>query len=106
MKVKPLRHLVLCAGIVLLSGLLAGCNQNRQQKNTSQVELARGGHHGLRAACADDIQKYCANEQRPRRCLRDNMDKLSDTCKAALAQQRGHRNNGGGDNNGGNGDQD
>jgi hypothetical protein len=75
--------------------LVAGCNQN-QQKNNAQQEGARGGHHGIRVACADDIQKYCANEQRKKRCLRDNIDKLSDTCKAALAERRGGRNGGGG----------
>ena len=45
-------------------------------------------------ACADDIQKYCANADRKRRCLRDNIDKLSDTCKAAVGQRGGRRGRG------------
>ncbi|HEY3777218.1 MAG TPA: hypothetical protein VGL35_04100 [Rhizomicrobium sp.] len=75
------------AAIVLALAFAAGCNQ---QKNRNE-KLGRGGHHGLRMACAADIQKYCADEPRKRRCLRDNVDKLSDACKAALAQPRGHK---------------
>lgn len=70
--------------------LVAGC----QKQNNSQAphEKFAGGRHGaLRTACADDIQKYCANVDRKRRCLRDNMDKLSDTCKAAVGQRGGRR---------------
>lgn len=58
-----------------------------------------GARVRLRAACADDIQKYCANADKKRRCLRENMDKLSDACKTALAQRGGRRAR---DNNGGN----
>lgn len=50
-----------------------------------------GGHH-LRRICADDIAKYCQNEDRKRRCLKENMDKLSADCKAAVQALRGGRN--------------
>jgi hypothetical protein len=85
------------AAILLATGMISGCNQNQQknaEQNKPQQEFARGGHHGLRKICADDIQKYCANEDRKKRCLKDNIDKLSDACKAALAQHTGgHRDN-------------
>jgi uncharacterized protein HemX len=97
-----MRNAALWAGLALASALIAGCNQHQQQKtaqpNAAQQESAGRGHHGLRAACSEDIQKFCANEQRKRRCLRDNMDKLSDTCKAALAERHGGRKNKAGDN--------
>ncbi len=47
------------------------------------------GHHGrFRAACGADVQTYCASAQTRddrRQCIIANKDKLSDTCKAFLA---------------------
>lgn len=98
------------AAILLLLPIvfLAGCERHNRQQNhqgnnvqapqTTQVpqttqgtQQATGGRVRLRVACADEIQKYCADAQRKRRCLRENIDKLSDTCKAALAQHGGHK---------------
>jgi hypothetical protein len=64
-----------------------------------EAEQFARGHQRLRVVCADDIQKYCANADRKRRCLRDNIDKLSDACKTALSQRGGRKanDNGGGD---------
>jgi hypothetical protein len=70
--------------------LVAGC----QKQNNAQApheKLAGGRHQGLRAVCADDIQKYCANADKKRRCLRDNIDKLSDACKTAVSQRGGRK---------------
>jgi hypothetical protein len=101
-KIAMSRKAIGFAAVLLAAGMISGCNQN-QQKNAgqpnAQQEFTHGGHGGLRKVCADDIQKYCANEQRPRRCLRDNMDKLSDACKTFLQEHRGGRNH---DNNGNN----
>lgn len=88
--------------------LLAGCEQRNKQQDhqtnnaqamqstqatqATQQPGTGGGRVRLRVVCADDIQKYCADAQRKRRCLRENIDKLSDTCKAALAQHGGRRN--------------
>ncbi len=87
-----LRKAIGLAAVMLAAGMISGCNQNQhknaEQKNAPE-EMARGGHHGLRKVCADDIQKYCANEDRKRRCLKDNIDKLSDACKAALGEHGG-----------------
>jgi hypothetical protein len=95
------RKVIGLAAILLAAGMISGCNQN-QQKNAeqkpAQQELPRGEHRGLRKVCADDIQKYCANDERPKRCLRDNIDKLSDACKTFMAEHRGGRNHGDKDN--------
>jgi hypothetical protein len=86
MKSNRLRRSAPFAGIALLAVLVSGCNQ---QQNAQHETMAKGGRHAFRTACADDIQKFCANEDKKKRCLKDNMDKLSDTCKTALAQRRG-----------------
>ncbi|HLY04448.1 MAG TPA: hypothetical protein VKR31_01760 [Rhizomicrobium sp.] len=92
------------AAVVLLIPvfLVAGCQkQNAQQGHERQTheKFAGGGRQKIRAVCADDIQKYCANAERKRRCLKENMDKLSDACKAAVGQRGGRRSrdNDGGD---------
>lgn len=103
------------AAILLLPALLiAGCEQqnkqqNHQQNNTrAQEQFAgkSGGRVRLRTVCADDIQKYCSNADRKRRCLKENIDKLSDACKAAVGQRGGRkaRDNNGSENGGGNDD--
>jgi hypothetical protein len=88
--------------LVPLFALSACEKQNNSKQNGQQApqeQMTGGGHQRLRAICADDIQKYCATAEKKRRCLRDNMDKLSEPCKAALAQRKGRkaRGNGGGD---------
>lgn len=78
------------SALVLALASLMGCNQ---QKN-SQEKYA--GHPRLRVVCAADIQKYCADEPRKRRCLRENFDRLSEGCKAAFARRHGRRGDSGG----------
>lgn len=74
------------ATIALLAALVAACGP---QNNRNDKLAHEGRHgHGLRLACADDIEKYCANADRRRRCLKQNIDKLSEPCKTALAQRR------------------
>ncbi|HEX3666619.1 MAG TPA: hypothetical protein VHU23_15445 [Rhizomicrobium sp.] len=88
-----LRKAIGLGAVLLAASVISGCNQNQQktaeQQKTAQQDFVRGGHHGLRKVCADDIQKYCANDDRKRRCLRQNEDKLSEACKAAVAQGHG-----------------
>jgi hypothetical protein len=99
-KIVMSRKAIGLAAVLLAGAMISGCNQNQkttEQKNgeqkTTQQELVRGGgHRGLRKVCADDIQKFCANEDRKRRCLKDHMDQLSDTCKAAVEKHGGGRN--------------
>jgi len=79
--------------------LIAGCEQqNKQQsrqRNNAQAAHEQftpgGGRMRLRTVCADDIQKYCASADKKRRCLRENIDKLSDACKAAVGQRGGRK---------------
>jgi hypothetical protein len=66
-----------------------GSNQTGLNQ-TGQAEGRRGGH-GLRRICADDIAKYCQNEDRKKRCLKQNLDKLTADCKAAVEAARGHK---------------
>jgi hypothetical protein len=54
------------------------------------------GNNQTRAACKDDIQQLCQNVKpgggRIAACLKENKDKLSDTCKAQVAKARAQRN--------------
>jgi hypothetical protein len=81
---------VLC--VASLAGLVAACGpqhprrdqQNAQYQNpTTQTQLPAGRGGRLKRICADEIQKYCANEPKVRRCLRQNVNQLGATCKAA-----------------------
>lgn len=58
---------------------------------TNQEGRMGGGRQRLRAVCADDIQKYCASADKKRRCLKENIDKLSDACKTAVEQRHGRK---------------
>ncbi|HEY5047789.1 MAG TPA: hypothetical protein VII49_07220 [Rhizomicrobium sp.] len=119
--------------IVAVTGVLAACHprdhseqtrQNRgtetqhvgQQQRVGQQQFGerrlgggrRHGGNGLRRICADDIAKYCQNDDRKKRCLKQNMDKLSADCKtaveAAVARKRNGDNGGKNNNNSDNGD--
>lgn len=101
---------------------LAGCNQQRGNRHQAAHEQAGQGEnggraerreraegseqdeatepggragrgHGLRRVCADELQKYCAGDERGRQrreCLQTHLDQLSADCKAAL-EARGNR---------------
>jgi len=86
--------------VVAVSGAVAACHprensgqssQSGQSGQPAQTEGRRG--NGIRRICADDIAKYCENADRKRRCLKENIDKLSPNCKAALQAARGQRHN-------------
>jgi len=70
---------LLCLGV-------AACNQ---QTNKNQNQAAEGGRHGLRRACATEIQQYCAGQRgRERRdCLQNHQAQLSEACKTALSER-------------------
>ena len=64
---------------------------SQQQNGNHGANSGTGANAGttesttdFRSACADDMQKYCANDPHKRRCLRDNADKLGDACKTAI----------------------
>jgi len=57
----------------------------------AKPEVVSEARVNVRAACADDIQKLCANAEGRgvRSCLQTNTAKLSDTCKVAISAARG-----------------
>jgi membrane fusion protein, multidrug efflux system len=57
----------------------------------AKPEVVSEARVNVRAACADDIQKLCANAEGRgvRSCLQTNASKLSDTCKVAISAARG-----------------
>lgn len=83
-------HLAMRLIAVSLFAALAACGPQKHE-NKARENFAHGGRHGVRVVCAAEIQKFCAQADRPRRCLRQNMDKLSDACKTAVEQRRGGR---------------
>ena len=91
--VARLAAILLMIPFLLMTGCQKQNKQQSQQQNNPQArqEQFAGGRVRLRAVCAGDIQKYCANADKKRRCLRENMDKLSDACKAAVAQRGGRK---------------
>ncbi len=96
-----MRHiLLLLASAAALS--LAGCDRHPAKttagSGAQQTERAeRGQGHGLKRACRDDIEQFCVASQKGRErreCLQSHLDKLSDGCKQALSERRGHRGGG------------
>ena len=75
------------SNLVLASALVLGTAA------AAFAQAPAGGGRGaaVRAACGADIQASCAGKQGPeiRQCLTDNQSKLSDGCKAALANAPG-----------------
>lgn len=71
-------------------------DSQQQASNTNSASSSNTGTMGnavdFRSVCADDMQKYCASDPHKRRCLRDNLDKLSDSCKSAVDAPRGAAN--------------
>jgi hypothetical protein len=81
---------------------LASCNRQAgnktpavKQSQTTSNEFGRRGGHGLRRACAADLQQYCPGQDRGRArrdCLQSHMSQLSADCKAAVeARGKGRR---------------
>ncbi len=87
---------LLCVGVVACKPQHAARNMMREQRIEQRGDRDhRGG--GLRRACRNDIEQYCAADQRGRdrrECLQSHMDKLSADCKTAL-QNRMDRRGGG-----------
>ncbi len=79
--------------IVAVTAAVGACHPREHSEQTGQsgqgvLTQERHGGQGIRRICADDIAKYCQNEDRKKRCLRQNMDKLSADCRAALEAAR------------------
>jgi hypothetical protein len=82
----------LCGLTLMLAVVpLAACNQQQNKAPVVHERGAGGGGHGLRKACAADLEKFCAGQERGRErreCLQSHLDQLSSDCKAAV-QARG-----------------
>jgi len=93
---SPTFKLVAIVSLALVAISCSPKHQNSQQQSPNANAAANGGAAenvpDFRSACADDIQKYCANDPRKRRCLRDNLDKLGDSCKTAMNAPRNNAN--------------
>ncbi len=65
-----------------------------------QSSATQGNANEVRAACAQDVQKLCANVQpgggRIIACLRQHQDQVSDACKQAVAKATQQPNSGAG----------
>jgi len=64
----------------------------------AQSSAAQGAANDVRAACAQDVQKLCANVPsgggRIIACLKEHQDQVSDGCKQAVAKAMGQANGG------------
>jgi hypothetical protein len=99
-RVREMQLMLRIVFVASLAGLLLACGPQKhpaarngaayqQSQGMAAPEQGMMGHRvRLRRICAADIQKFCASEQRPRRCLRQNLDKLSDACQTALREAR------------------
>ena len=81
-------------GIVLLSTVVTGTCQDQGKGSADSSndfgarERGNKEPESVRTACKDEIEKFCAGEQRAGRCLRerDSAD-LSATCSTALTNR-------------------
>jgi Spy/CpxP family protein refolding chaperone len=47
-----------------------------------------GGKHAWKEACADDIKKFCADADKPGKCLKEHKTELSQACVSAREAAR------------------
>jgi hypothetical protein len=81
-------------GIFLLGTVGIGACQDQGKGSADSSKKSGSGEKGneepgpVRTACKDDVEKFCAGEQRAGRCLRehDSAD-LSPACSTALANR-------------------
>jgi hypothetical protein len=66
-----------------------------QNADAASSDARAEAREKFRAACASDVQKFCANVERAkgaiRSCLETNESQLSDTCKTARAERAAAR---------------
>ncbi len=84
-------NLKTCGALLMLAALpMTALAQSATPDPAKQEARAK-----YRAACADDVQKFCANIERAkgamRACLTAHETKLSDTCKAAREERAAAR---------------
>jgi hypothetical protein len=70
--------------LAALLPLLAAC----KPQDSTPADPTGSGKNAFKTVCKEDIAKFCANETKARRCLKQNLDKLSDTCKTAIKKKK------------------
>ena len=74
--------------------LSPACKARGEQGKARRPER-KEAREAVQAACKDDIAKLCSGVEqgggKVMRCLHDNKDKVSATCKSTIAEERGHR---------------
>lgn len=79
------------AGVILLLALLPAAALAQDSSSTPQSPARAEAREKVRAACAVDIQKFCANIERAkgarRACLDQNQANLSNECNSARAER-------------------
>ena len=63
----------------------------RGADHAHRAEERSGKHHGLRRACRDDLEKFCAADQKGRdrrECLQTHLNELSTDCKTAVEARK------------------
>lgn len=82
-------------GIALLMAALPFTAMAQSAAPQSQDPARAEAREKVRAACAADVQKFCATIERAkgamRECLQANESQLSDACKSARAERAAAR---------------
>ena len=95
-KTLPLLACLLCLTAMACKPEHAARGIMREQRMEQRGER-ENRHNGLKRACRNDIEQYCAADQKGRdrrECLQSHMDKLSADCKTALQERMNHRGGG------------
>jgi len=77
---------------ILLVALMIGTGALAQDNQASTG--GSGGAGGFKQACGSDAQSLCSSAQTPkdiRKCIRQNRQKVSNTCSSFLAERRAER---------------
>ncbi len=79
-----MRALITTIAVLTLAISVTGCHR---------FGGGRSGGASIRAACAADIQQFCADVDRTeiRSCMKSHSDQLSAGCKAAIAARMASR---------------
>ena len=90
-----MRYGIIGAALLLAALPLATLAQNASQPSSPTATSET--REKVRTACADDVQKFCANIERAkgamRGCLQSHENELSASCKAARAERAAERAN-------------
>lgn len=86
----------LCAGIEPGDGAVMKCMMENKDKLSAECkahhEKMKGHRHEAMEACKADKEKFCGDvkhgDGRIMKCMMENKDKFSETCKAEMAKRK------------------